>query len=261
MSRLALFFISLCVLWIAACSSRLKNNVNNTEQLTSSDQPVLLQFSKNEPVTIYYEEDNPMEVVLWNNPIKPSKEVDLLTTLPEKIKIPENMVFVAGRAFEASNQRIRGFFMDTHPVDLTDFNHFLEKSEYTFVPASFSESGAKIASDTILHLSWEKANAYCKWLGKRLPTQAEWTYAFSDKAPVQPYGTRLVTNGKWEWLIDWYLPKGQDPHIFVPDAESKKMVVRKTQAKRPIYEWKPMEKKSKESTFTCRCVEDVLVNN
>ncbi len=259
MDRFSVFFIFLFMLLLAACSGKFNNaseTKNEQGEFSEENHSVLLRFSKDEPI-YRYEEDNAMEIMFWNNPIKPTSEVNLLTSLPEKIEIPNNMSFVAGHEFVSSGQRIRGFFIDRHPIQLNDLEQFKSKTDFKIVPAAYSENSNAIKKDSLLNLDWETASAYCQWQGKRLPTKAEWTYAFSDKASILPYRERLHTKGKWEWLADWYLPKNQDPYIFVSDADSKKMIVRKQIEQRPIYEWRPAGRKQGELLVTCRCVQDI----
>lgn len=94
------------------------------------------------------------------------------------------------------------------------------------------------ANDPVVNVNWYAAVSYCRWLGKRLPTEAEWEYAArggqgaifpwgnepADKTranysatglgttssvgsyPANPYGLFDMAGNVWEFLADEWKP-------------------------------------------------------
>lgn len=92
------------------------------------------------------------------------------------------------------------FEIDRHLVTCAEYARFLEATDR---PAPTSWPGGQLppehAHHPVVGLTWGEAQDYADWLGKRLPTEAEW-----EQAVAQDAISDLAQ--LWEWVDTWHEP-------------------------------------------------------
>ena len=103
----------------------------------------------------------------------------------EMVQIPEGPFTMGskdGDPDEAPEHQVylRTYYMDKKEVTQAEYERFVKmtKRGKPFIPV-FEDDQAKILKPELpaMGMSWADAEAYCKWAGKRLPTEADWEKA------------------------------------------------------------------------------------
>lgn len=154
--------------------------------------------------------------------------------------------FVMGDDEESPRREIfvDGFTLDKYEVTVARYAAFLQATGNIKPPDEWETMDIKSGADLpVVGVDWQDANGYCRWAGKRLPTEAEWEkaarsadgrkYPWGNDAPtpeharfgkpfqnpvyrdgvarvgshsngVSPFGIHDLSGNVSEWVADWF---------------------------------------------------------
>jgi formylglycine-generating enzyme required for sulfatase activity len=189
---------------------------------------------------------------------KPSEHTDYRKPGPPKkaiVKDEAPMVLVPAGEFTMGSKEgsdhekpehrvyLDAYYLDVYEVTISQYEQFLEETSFDPPPMWTTMAQPPYENRPVVNVDWKDANNYCRWAGKRLPTEAEWEkaargtdgriYPWGNDPPnpqranygkakwnnhealvtvgqlqdgKSPYGIYDLAGNVWEWVSDWYDP-------------------------------------------------------
>jgi formylglycine-generating enzyme required for sulfatase activity len=135
------------------------------------------------------------------------------------------------------------FWIDRYEITNGDYKKFVDSTD-SHPPEYWSDGEIPPGKrdHPVMQVTWKQATEYCDWVGKRLPTEAEWeiaargpfgwqypwgndpdrvghktdgTSAVTDNpANRSYYGTYFMSGNVWEWVSEPYTASAEDEYVM-----------------------------------------------